>query len=467
MVRLLCMALFLAGVVGCTRRRRLIDAVGQRGCREWGGDGAQSDDVHSDDVQAQLEVVRDGADVISPERSGQWLRTSAGEEDDDFPITHEGGECDKPCPVGSDVVGPDVGFPDAGSADAGYPDTGYPDTGYPDTGYPDAGFPDAGLPDAVAPDVGVPDGWGDAGPPDVVVVDVADASAGDVASSDIDLGDGDSGDADTGDGGPSDGDSGIRPPTATTARPLDSGQPTPMDAQASFFPSPLPRSEDEACMPPPVAPYHQVGHTLEFEIVWDTLAGLDGGAVLKDFCAGNPGVCPENGRACTKPRSYASVSLNYHVDLKLNCDKSDDKISYWDVLGVYLAGPPKDRHHTKEFKTNKLTGMTYNGEIHMFKVSDVDRELLKKLFDKIAFDEATAKLRIAAVDKMVTQTTWHERQHEAFGRKYLAARETIFNDPHYPAQVHGPTGTSLKVMRDTVINFVKSDLKKRLSRRRS
>ena len=215
-------------------------------------------------------------------------------------------------------------------------------------------------------------------------------------------------------------------------------------------------------MPPPEAPFHQVGHTLEFDIVWDTIAGLSGGAVLQDFCAGHPGECSENGRACTKQRLYASVSLKYHVNLKLNCDKSDDKISYWDVLGVYLAGPPKDKHHTKEFKTNKLTGTVYNGEIHMFKVSDVDRDLLEELFDKIAFDKATAKLRLAAVDKMVTQTTWHERQHEAFMHKHLAARETILNDPHYPAQVHGPTGTSLKVMRETVINYVKSDLKKRL-----
>ena len=62
---------------------------------------------------------------------------------------------------------------------------------------------------------------------------------------------------------------------------------------------------------------------------------------------------------------------------------------------------------------------------------------------------------------MVTQTTWHERQHERLDANILP-RETIFNDPHYPAQVHGLTGTSLKVMRDTVINFVKSDLKKRL-----
>ena len=123
---------------------------------------------------------------------------------------------------------------------------------------------------------------------------------------------------------------------------------------------------------PPVAPYHQVGHTLEFEIVWDTLAGLNGGAVLKDFCAGNPGVCPENGRA---PRSRGATPpsrpLSRRPEAELRQKRRQDLL-----LGCarrLSRGAAERQAPHQKFKTNKLTGMTYNGEIHMFKVSDVDR----------------------------------------------------------------------------------------------
>ena len=54
-----------------------------------------------------------------------------------------------------DTGAPDTSTPDTGSPDTGSPDSGSPDTGDPDTGTPDTGTPDTGTVTDTGPDTGV------------------------------------------------------------------------------------------------------------------------------------------------------------------------------------------------------------------------------------------------------------------------------------------------------------------------
>ena len=360
----------------------------------------------------------------------------------------------------------DAGASDTGASDTGASDTGASDTGASDTGASDTGASDAGASDAGAADAGVPtpdalwDSGVDTGGAVTMVSDAGAADVPDAAASD----------AYDSSGAPYDGapspDSLLNDAFGADAQSSSDGggQPTKDALDPVPFASPTPADAPAMCEGKPVAPYVQVGRDAPFKVVKHTLPDVEGHKLLVAICSMDlPPPLPKAAIATTLHRRYKPITVHRWASIGVNCKKSTEKETVWDVYDVILAGPPEDRHHVTEFLFNKQYNLSLEGAVHIPELRPKDRERMVKYLSKCHLP-LLATLRINALDAFYPTTFEHEMNHVQINYDYLKARERIVNDPRYPATITTPVGTPAEVVREMVLEAVKKDGVERLNK---
>ncbi len=153
--------------------------------------------------------------------------------------------------------------------------------------------------------------------------------------------------------------------------------------------------------------------------------------LLKSFCEAPIPDCRDGkimAFGCVDRPQFQIGGLLFHYDTQRSCE-DETKVT---VKGVFLRGPPADRH---EFSMKEGK----EGVIHHKALKEGDRtKIWEYLFRAYSLRAATQ--RLGALDKYLSYVLAHEEVHVTHMKENFAKSAAVANSPAYPAMIDVPVG---------------------------